>query len=174
MGILERGHAGGIDIAQGVLNVGVAMPVPAIHQLKQWAVSPHSAANRPVILDAPPGTSCPVVETIRDADFVILVTEPTPFGLHDLRMAIDVARGELGLPVGVIVNRDGIGDHGVDEYCAAENIPVLIRIPYDRRIAEAYSEGTPLTEAVPEFGKQFRDLYSSMVLLKYEKEVVKR
>ena len=91
----------------------------------------------------PPGTSCPVVETMRGADFVLLVTEPTPFGLHDLRLAVEVARDELGLPVGVVINRDGVGDAGVDDYCAAEGIPILMRIPLDRRIAEAYSEGCP-------------------------------
>jgi MinD superfamily P-loop ATPase len=173
-GFLERGHAGSIDFAHGVLNVGVAMPVPAIRQLKQWAVSPQSYDNRPIILDAPPGTSCPVVETIRGTDFVLLVTEPTPFGLHDLRMAIEVARDELGLPVGVIVNRDGIGDCGVDDFCAAEKVPILMRIPHRRRIAEAYSEGSPLIEAIPEHAKRFRDLYASIVSLRDEVEVVKK
>ncbi len=103
------------------------------------------------ILDAPPGTSCPVVETMRGADFVLLVTEPTPFGLHDLRLAVQVARGELGLPVGVVVNRDGIGDTGVDENCASEGMPILMRIPLDRRIAEAISEGKALVEVMPEY-----------------------
>ncbi len=114
------------------------------------------------ILDAPPGTACPVVETMRQADFVLLVTEPTPFGLHDLRLAVEVARDELGLPVGVVINRDGVGDQGVDEYCAAEGIPILMRIPLDRRIAEAYSEGIPLVEAQPEYCEQFRTLYASI------------
>lgn len=173
-GTLERGRSGKIDFALGVLNVGVAMPVPAIHQLKQWAISLQSPNDRPIILDAPPGTSCPVVETIRGTDYVLLVTEPTPFGLHDLRMAIEVARDELGLPVGVIINRDGIGNRGVDDYCVAEKIPVLMRIPHDRRIAEAYSEGAPLIEAVPEYEEQFRDLYASMVPLKNEAKAVKK
>lgn len=97
------------------------------------------------------GTSCPVVETMRGADFVLLVTEPTPFGLHDLRLAVEVARDELALPVGVVINRDGVGDRGVQNYCAAENIPILMRIPLDRRIAEAYSEGVTIVEAWPEY-----------------------
>ena len=113
-GSLERGRARELDFAQGTLKVGVAMPVPAIRQLKKWTL-PGTRNGRPVIIDAPPGTSCPVVETMRDADFVLLVTEPTPFGLHDLRMAVEVARGELGLPVGVVINRDGIGDQGVEK-----------------------------------------------------------
>jgi MinD superfamily P-loop ATPase len=173
-GTLERGRSGKIDFAHGVLNVGVAMPVPAIHQLKSWAVLPQRQNDRPIILDAPPGTSCPVVETIRGTDFVLLVTEPTPFGLHDLRMAIEVAREELRLPVGVIINRDGIGDRGVDDYCAREEIPVLMRIPHDRRIAEAYSEGATLIEAVPEYEEPFRDLYKSIQFLVNEAKVVNK
>jgi MinD superfamily P-loop ATPase len=91
-----------------------------------------------------------------------MVTEPTPFGLHDLRLAVQVARDELGLPVGVVVNRDGVGDQGVDDYCAAEDIPILLRIPLDRRIAEAYSEGTPLVEALPEYRERFQALYADI------------
>mgnify|MGYP001813374560 CR=1 FL=1 len=173
-GMLERGRAGSIDFAHGVLNVGVAMPVPALRQLKQWIVPTPPVNRRPIILDAPPGTSCPVVETIRDTDFVLLVTEPTPFGLHDLRMAIEVARDELGLPVGVVVNRDGIGDRGVETYCASERVPILMRIPHDRRIAEAYSEGVPLIEAIPEYRDQFCDLYASIGSSTKEMEVARR
>jgi MinD superfamily P-loop ATPase len=132
MGTIESGPAGPIDFAQGTLDVGQAMAVPIIRQVKSRHLP--GAGDRVVILDAPPGTSCPVVETMRGADFVLLVTEPTPFGLHDLRLAAEVARDELGLPVGVVVNRDGLGDAGVDEYCAAEGIPILMRIPHDRRI----------------------------------------
>ena len=136
--------------------------------MKRWVIPP-DPGDRPVILDAPPGTACPVVETMRGADFVLMVTEPTPFGLHDLRLAVEVARGELGLPVGVVVNRDGVGDQGVDEYCAAENIPILMRIPLDRRIAEAYSDGIPLVEALPEYREQFRRLYAAIEQLLTEK-----
>jgi len=89
----------------------------------------------------------------------LLVTEPTPFGLHDLRLAVEVARDELGLPVGVVINRDGVGDRGVEEYCTAEDIPILMHIPLDRRIAEAYSEGVPLVEALPEYRARIRELY---------------
>ena len=156
-GVLERGRARGLGFAQGTLNVGAAMPSPAIRQLKKWVVS--GANGRLVILDGPPGTSCPVVETIRHADFVLLVTEPTPFGLHDLRLAVDVARGELRLPVGVVVNRDGIGDQGVEDYCAEERVPILMRIPHDRRIAEACSRGRPLVDALPEYRPRFQELY---------------
>lgn len=175
-GLLERGSivissqpggSGGIEditFAQGTLNVGEAQSVPVIRQLKHWAIPPNDQ-NRPIILDAPPGTSCPVVETMRGADAVLLVTEPTPFGLHDLRIAVDVARKELGLPVAVLINRDGIGDNGVDTYCEQENIPVLLRIPFNRAIAEAYAEGVPLIEFLPHYQKVFRDLYLQLITL---------
>ena len=160
-GTIERGGAGDVAFAQGTMNVGEPMAVPIIRQLKRWVI-PADHDSRPVILDAPPGTACPVVETMRGADFVLMVTEPTPFGLHDLRLAVEVARDELGLPVGVVVNRDGVGDQGVDEYCAAEGIPILMRIPLERRIAEAYSEGMPLIEALPEYRQKFLELYTSV------------
>ena len=157
MGTVESGRAGLIDFAQGTLDVGQAMAVPVIRQLKKTYLLPGD--NRTVILDAPPGTSCPVVETMHGADFVLLVTEPTPFGLHDLRLAVEVARDELGLPVGVVVNRDGIGDAGVDEYCVAQNVPILMRNPHDRLIAEAHSDGVPLVEALPDYRGPLRELY---------------
>jgi MinD superfamily P-loop ATPase len=95
----------------------------------------------------------------------LMVTEPTPFGLHDLRLAVEVARDELGLPVGVVVNRDGVGDRGVDAYCAAEGIPILMRIPLERRIAEAYSEGVPLVDDMPAYRERFRVLYRQIARL---------
>lgn len=158
LGTLARGAAGPIAFAQGTMNVGQAMAAPIIRQLKKWAI-PADAGGCVVILDAPPGTACPVVETMRDSDVVLMVTEPTPFGLHDLRIAVQVARDELGLPVGVVVNRDGIGDTGVEDYCSSEGIPILMRIPIDRRIAEAYSDGIPSVEAVPEYREQFLELF---------------
>jgi MinD superfamily P-loop ATPase len=164
MGTLESGPAGPMEFGQGTMDVGQAMSVPIIRQLKKK----HPATGndeRVVILDAQPGTSCPVVETMRDADFVLMVTEPTPFGLHDLRLAVQVARDELGLPVGVVVNRDGIGDEGVEEYCSAEGIPILMRIPLDRQIAEAVSEGQALVEALPEYRAAFRELYRRIARL---------
>jgi MinD superfamily P-loop ATPase len=161
MGVLESGQAGPIAFGHGVLNVGEAMSVPIIRQLK--AKHMDRSGGGITILDASPGTSCPVVETMRGADFVLLVTEPTPFGLHDLRLTVQVARDELGLPVGVVVNRDGVGDTGVDEYCAAQGIPILMRIPLDRRIAEAISGGQPLVEALPEYRARFAELYERIV-----------
>ncbi len=156
-GVVEVGPANGLTLGYGRLNVGEPMAGPLIREVKKLGDGP--ARPDTVILDAPPGTSCPVVDTLRGADYALMVTEPTPFGLHDLRMAVQVARDELGLPVGVVVNRDGVGDSGVDDYCRAEQIPILLRIPLDRRIAEACSDGHPLVEALPEYAARFRDLY---------------
>jgi len=163
-GTLERASDGPVEFAQGTMNVGEPMAVPIMRQLKRWAIPPDHG-SRPIILDAPPGTACPVVESLSGADAVLMVTEPTPFSLHDLRMAVEVARGELGLPVGVVINRDGVGDRGVDDYCAAEGIPILMRIPLDRRIAEAYSEGTPLLEALPEYRERFVELWKQLAAI---------
>jgi MinD superfamily P-loop ATPase len=154
IGVIEVGKAGRIDFAHGILNVGEPMATPIIRQLKRRLDGDCDIA----ILDAPPGTACPVVESMRGADFVLLVTEPTPFGLHDLRLAVEVARDELGVPVGVVVNQDGVGDKGVDHYCSREGIPILMRIPLDRRIAEAYSEGITIVEALPEYRERFLQL----------------
>jgi MinD superfamily P-loop ATPase len=161
MGVLERGHAGPVAFAQGTMNVGEAMAVPIIRQLKRWA-GPSDPDDRPIILDASPGTACPVVEAMRGADAVLMVTEPTPFGLHDLQLAVEVARDELRLPVGVVINRDGVGDRGVEAYCAAQGVPILMRIPLDRRIAEAYSEGVPLVEVWPEYRERFVILWKRL------------
>ncbi len=162
-GVVEQGDTqGGIRFAQGVLNVGEAMPGPVIRQLKRHAV-PADRQSSLVILDAPPGTACPVVETIRGADMVLMVTEPTPFGLHDLRLAVQVARDELGLPVAVVINRDGSGDKRVESYCISQSLPIWMRIPMDRRIAEAYAEGQAIVEAFPAYTQRFLSLYQQIV-----------
>jgi len=155
-GVVEEGRAGTIRFGHGIMNVGEAMAVPIIRELKKRLAQ---AVDGIAILDASPGTACPVVESLRDADFGLMVTEPTPFGLHDLRLAVEVARDELGIPVGVVINRDGVGDSGVDEYCQAQGIPILMRIPLDRRVAEAYSEGRSLLEALPDYRQEFLELY---------------
>jgi MinD superfamily P-loop ATPase len=159
MGVLEGGTtASGIAFARGVMNVGEPMATPVIRQLKKWAVP---KPDQIVILDASPGTSCPVVESVRGADFLLLVTEPTPFGLHDLRLAVQVGR-ELNLPMGIVINRDGIGDSGVDEFCAAEGLPILMRIPFDRAIAEGVAQGRPLVDILPEYAECFRQMFTQI------------
>jgi MinD superfamily P-loop ATPase len=159
MGVLESGPAAGqIDFAQGVMNIGEPMAVPIIRELKKWpSANPHTTEIR----DAPPGASCPVVETIRGADFVLLVTEPTPFGLHDLKQVVEITR-QLGIPAGVVVNRDGIGDNAVENYCEESGIPILMRIPMERRIAEAIASGKTLVNAVPEYRPAFQGLLESI------------
>ena len=159
VGVVESGRVGTMRFAQGRLNVGEAMAGPVIRAVKGLA-DPEAT----VILDAPPGTSCPVVETIRGSDFCLLVTEPTPFGLSDLTIAVEVAR-EIGVPFGVVINRDGLGDEGVERYCAQEGIPVLMRIPFDRRIAEAYCRGETLAAAMPSWQQAFRDLFEAVTRL---------
>jgi MinD superfamily P-loop ATPase len=159
MGVLEGGiAAGGMDFARGMMNVGEPMAVPVIRELKRWP-----PAHSPVIevRDAPPGASCPVVETIRGADFVLLVTEPTPFGLHDLKQVAAITR-ELGIPAGVVVNRDGIGDNAVEAYCAEAGLPILMRIPMERRFAEAIASGKTLVDAAPEYRPIFQALLQNI------------
>lgn len=161
IGTLERGYCGDLTFAQGILNIGEAMAVPVIRQLKKWVITT-SESDRPIIKDAPPGASCPVVETMRDSDIVLLVTEPTPFGLHDLRSAVQVARNELGIPVAVIINRDGVGDRGVHEYCEADGIPVLMHIPLERSIAEGLTQGATLIDIRPEYRNRFISVWESL------------
>jgi len=161
MGVLESGPAiHEIDFAQGVMNVGEPMAVPIIRELKKWKPVNTLAIE---IRDAPPGASCSVVETIRGAGFVLLVTEPTPFGLHDLKQVAEITR-ELGLPAGVIVNRDGIGDNAVQEYCDESGIPILMRIPMERRIAEAIASGKLLLEAAPEYRQGFQNILETILV----------
>lgn len=167
LGVLEAGTAmAGIRFSHGVLNVGEPMAVPVIHQLKDWKPFPNGEV---VIRDAPPGTSCPVVESIRGADFVILVTEPTPFGLHDLRLAAQLTR-DLDIPAGVVVNRDGVGDVGVDETCRQEGLPIMMRIPLDRRIGEAIAQGKTIVEAFSEYVPLFQELYDRILSLSEEQQ----
>ena len=144
-GIVEWGHSGGIDFAHGKLNVGEAMAPPIIRKVKEQASN-----NGVVIVDAPPGTSCPVVESIKGSDFCILVTEPTPFGLNDLMLAVETVR-ELNIPFGVVLNRVGVGYKDVEKYCLEENIPIMLTIPLDTEIARLYSKGIALVEGMPQW-----------------------
>jgi MinD superfamily P-loop ATPase len=152
VGVVEAGRAGSVRFAQGRLAIGEAMPVPVIRAVKALADSSDT-----VVIDAPPGTGCPVVEAVRGSDFCLLVTEPTPFGLHDLKLAVELTR-ELAIPCGVLINRDSLADDGIDRYCAEQGLPVLLRIPFDRRIAELYCRGLTLAEGLPEWKGAFRDL----------------
>lgn len=162
LGLLQAGDAmNGVRFARGILDIGEPMAVPVIRALKRWVPQREGEV---VIRDAPPGTSCPVVETLRGADVVLLVTEPTPFGLHDLRLAVKVAR-EMNLPTGVLLNRNGIGRAGIEAFCRESGIPILMRIPLERRIAEACARGVTLAAAFPEYQPRFRDLYAQLAEL---------
>lgn len=157
IGVVESGAAGAVTLVQGRLDVGQPMSPPLIRAVKE-----HARRDQPVILDCPPGTACPVVASVRDTDYVVLVTEPTPFGLHDLRLAVEMVRA-LGIPFGVVVNRAGSGDERTAEYCRAEDIEVLMQIPDDRRVAEAYSRGGTLLDALPILRRDFAAVYDSIM-----------
>jgi MinD superfamily P-loop ATPase len=152
-GVVEWGNADGIEFVQGRLNVGEAMPSPVIRKVKERGDS--EGIN---LIDSPPGTSCPVVTTIEGSDFCLLVTEPTPFGLNDLVLAVETTR-QLGIPCGVVLNRAGVGDNSVEEYCRKENIPILLTIPLDTEIARLYSRGITLVEGMPEWKEKFIGLF---------------
>jgi len=160
-GSLIAGRAGDLLFAEARLDVGRSMATPVIRQLKGWQLG-ETPADGLTVIDAPPGTACAAMEAVRGADVAVLVTEPTPYGLHDLEQAVEVVRDALEVPVRVVINRDGEGDDGVERYCAREGLPVLMRIPFDRRIATALSEGTPLVQALPEYRAAFRSLLSTL------------
>lgn len=168
IGVLESGLSeNGVHCAHGLLNVGEPMAVPVISQL----IHGHSPTEGKIIVrDAPPGASCPVVESLRGADFILLVTEPTPFGLHDLKLAVKLTQ-TLGIPTGVIVNRDGIGDTAVDAYCQQADIPILMRIPFERRIGEGIAQGKTLVEVESHYLDAFRQLYKNIQTLSLPTEV---
>jgi MinD superfamily P-loop ATPase len=156
VGVVERGNSENLKLIQGRLNVGEAMAPPVIREVKK-----HIDQRSVVIIDVPPGTSCPVVEAIKESDFCLLVTEPTPFGLNDLSLAVEVVR-ELDMPCGVIINRVGVGNDEVDQYCHRQGIPILLKIPLDRNIAMLYSRGIPLVEGVPRWRQEFFRLFENI------------
>jgi MinD superfamily P-loop ATPase len=156
IGEVEWGAAGAVQFVQGRLRIGQAISPPLIRAVKR-----HLPRTGIAILDAPPGTSCPVVETIRDADLVLLVTEPTPFGLHDLTLAVETVR-QVGLPLGVVINRCNLGNHGVRRFCAQAGIPILLEIPEDRRIAETYSRGELAIQTIPAYIGWMRALFEKL------------
>lgn len=153
LGVVEWGEGAGVPVVQGRIRVGEAMAPPLIRKVRAAAKS-----DGTVIIDAPPGTSCPVIAAMRGVDFVLLVTEPTPFGLHDLELAVGAVR-LLDIPCGLVINRADMGDDRVRQYARREQLPVLLEIPFDRRIAETYSRGRMIVEELPEWKEKFRDLF---------------
>ena len=156
IGVVESGNCGKIEFVHGKLNIGEAMSPPLIRQVKE-----HIDPKKTVIIDAPPGTSCPVVTSVKGSDFCVLVTEPTPFGLNDLILAVEVLK-KLAISFGVVINRADLGNNKTEEYCRQENISVLMRIPFKREIAMAYSKGESIVKAFPEYKKYFLELFNTI------------
>ena len=160
LGVIEFGHRDGLKFVHGRLRVGEAMSPPLIRKVRSY-----SRSDLVTIIDAPPGTSCPVIASLRGADYVLLVTEPTPFGLHDLKLTVEAVK-ILGIPCGLLINRSDMGDDRVKLYAEEERLPILMEIPFDRRIAEAYSRGEMLVDMMPEWKERFLNLYRQIKEIK--------
>lgn len=167
IGVVETGDSGNMEFIQGRLAIGEPMAPPIIKEVKK-----HIDRVREVIIDVPPGTSCPVVEAVKSSDFCLLVTEPTPFGLNDLSLAVELVR-KLQIPCGVIINRGGVGDEKVEQYCREQGIPILLKIPLDRNIATLYSKGIPLIAGMPEWRGVFVTLFQNIKQIDLASRVVK-
>ena len=152
IGVIKRYRSDGIELVYGVLKIGEVRATPLIDRVKE-----ELRPEKMVIIDSPPGTSCPVIAAVQDSDYCILVTEPTPFGLYDLKLAVEVLRA-LKIPFGVVINKAGVGDREVYKYSDAEGIPILLEIPYSEAIARYYSEGMPVVAAMPEWKERFVDM----------------
>ncbi|MFX1562326.1 MAG: P-loop NTPase [Promethearchaeota archaeon] len=159
LGVTHYGRATkNIELIYGELDIGEPLVVPVIKAVKSQAKRDKEST---IIIDCPPGVSCPMVESVYGSDFCLLVTEPTPFGLHDLQLAVDTVR-RLDIPFGVIINRAGIGDQQVYTYCRKEEIPILLEIPHSREIAELFSEGVPFVTRKTESKNLFKELYKEI------------
>lgn len=156
LGVIQKGHSNGIEFIHGRLRVGEAMSPPLIKKVRAYQDS-----KKLTVIDAPPGTSCPVIAAMKDSDFVLLVTEPTPFGLYDLKLAVGAAQ-MLDIPMGLVINRSDLGDDRVREYARQESLPVLMEIPFDRQVAEAYSRGELLVDVIPQWKDRFLELYNQI------------
>jgi MinD superfamily P-loop ATPase len=157
VGVVMKGLADEIDFLSGQLNIGEAIIPPVVNAVKK-----DLPEKEITIIDASPGTSCPVIAAVQGTDYCLLVTEPTPFGLNDLTLAVEMVR-KMKIPFGVVINRSGIGNGDTEQYCESEGIPVLTRIPDDRRIAEAYSRGEMIVDALPELRQRFLELLSAII-----------
>jgi MinD superfamily P-loop ATPase len=153
LGVIQKGQRNGIEFIHGKLRIGEAMSPPLIKKVRSF-----ENPDKLTIIDAPPGTSCPVIASMQDADFVLLVTEPTPFGLYDLKLAVGAVQ-ILNIPCGLVINRSDLGDDKVREYAHQKGLPILMEMPFDRKIAEAYSMGEMLVDVMPEWKDRFLGLY---------------
>ncbi|MDZ7793115.1 MAG: ATP-binding protein [Spirochaetia bacterium] len=172
IGKLVSARVPGVDLLYGDLNSGEVLAPPLIRAVKRQIGGSASegpggteaSGGPPVIIDSPPGTTCPMVTAVKDSDFSLLVTENTPFGLHDLELAVQVL-SDLDMPMGVVINRADIGRSDVEEFCRKKNLPVLMRIPYSREIAEFYARGESIVAADPDFRRHFQEMYSRIEAL---------
>jgi len=153
LGNIQKGRRNDLEFIHGILRIGEAMSPPLIRKVRSF-----SREGGVTIIDAPPGTSCPVIASMKGADFVLLVTEPTPFGLHDLKLAVGAVK-ILGIQCGLVINRSDMGDDRVKIYAKQESLPIMMEIPFDRAIAEAYSRGELIVERMPEWRGRFIELY---------------
>ena len=156
IGVVKKGVAGDVELVYGELDVGEPMPGPVIKNVKRQIKS-----SKTVIIDSPPGASCPVIESVHRSDYCLLVSEPTPFGLHDLKIMAQVLE-ELNIPFGVIINRAGIGDREIYDFCEEKNVPILLEIPFQRKVAELYSRGIPFVAEMPEWKRKFQLLMGNI------------
>jgi MinD superfamily P-loop ATPase len=156
IGVIEEGRVGSVRFLQGRLNIGEPMATPLIRSMKK-KVAPEGIT----IIDVPPGTSCPVIEAVHKSDFCVLVTEPTPFGLNDLKLAVETMK-KLKIDHGVVINRANIGDDKVKEYCNQESVPIIAEIPYDRNVAVLYSSGIPMLIEGEKYRRIFDQLWASI------------
>jgi len=157
IGVIEGGEKDGIRFLRGVLSIGEARSPPVIGKLKE-----NIRDGDVTLLDSPPGSSCPFVKTVSDCDYAILVTEPTPFGLHDLKMVMDVL-DDMKIPYGVVINKHGIGDESVENYLSEKGVEILGRIPNSIKLAKLGSEGRPIIDDEPEMLKLFKDIYEKVI-----------
>jgi MinD superfamily P-loop ATPase len=155
-GLLRSGRAGELFFADGLMNIGEASPVRLIKAVKKLA-----PAAGDVIIDCPPGTSCPMIASVTGADLCLLVSEPTPFGLSDLKLAVQTL-DKLKIPRALVINRSDLGDGEMEAWAESQNLKVLLKIPFDRKIAEAYSRGETLLDAKPAYRMVLRSMVAAL------------
>ena len=160
IGYLEVGNKNELDFVHGKLNIGEILVTFVIKEIKKL-----KNQNKTVIIDCPPGTSCPMITAVKDSDYCILVTEPTPFGLNDLILAVGVLR-KLNIPFGVVINRSDLGNKNVENYCQKENIRILAKIPFSKEIAVAYSKGITIIDSLPSYKRLFQEMFDNIVASK--------
>jgi len=153
VGNVEIGKNNQVEFVQGLLKIGQPLSPVVIKAVKQ-----HIKSDSLAIIDAPPGTSCPVISAIKDTDFCILVTEPTPFGLHDFKLSVKVLK-KMNIPFGTIINRSNLGNNHTEQFCKKEDIPILLEIPFSKKIAEAYSKGYSIFHVLPEYKSKFQEIF---------------